>query len=94
MSRRPFKIVFSDKNKLEAMIELRKQGWTYHSLALVFGVDFSSIYHECKKFHVEKGKDNIDFTPRSIIHLLEIKAQEPKMYADYLREYKSQRFLR
>lgn len=91
-TRKPFKMVFRNKHKLDSMLSLRKMGWTYMSLALLYGVDYTSIYHECKKFNVKKEKDSVDFSVRSILNDLGIHAKKEKTYADYLREagYKSQ----
>lgn len=86
MIRKPFKKIFKDKQKLSTMISLREKGWTYKSLALVFGVDYSSIYHECKKFHVEKRGESVDFSVRSLLTNMGIEAKKERMYADYLRE--------
>lgn len=87
MSRIPFKKIFhTDKKKLDFMLSLRRQGWSYLSLAFVFGVDHSSIYHECKKFSVTTDHGTIDFGIRTILRDLDIKVPKVKMYADYLRE--------
>ncbi len=94
MARKPFKMIFGDRNKLDTMLSLRRHGWTYGSLALLYNVDYSSIYHQCKKFHVEPPGYRVDFSVRTILRDLGIKAKKEKMYADYLREsgYKSQMY--
>ena len=79
------KRVFNKKDKLEKLIELRKEGWTYLSLAFIFGVDHSSIYYECKKYNVDNPTDTINFGPRTVLRIFSITARE-KTYADYLRE--------
>lgn len=87
MSRKPYKkIFFNDKKKLDLLLDLRRQGWSYFSIAFIFGVDHSSIYHECKKFSVEKNHETIDFSVRTILHNLDIKVPKVKMYKDYLRD--------
>lgn len=80
------KHVFSNKRKLELMLRLRKEGWTYHSLGFVFGVDYTSIYGECKKFNVKKEKENVDLSVRSILTNLGIRARKVKSYEDYLMQ--------
>lgn len=83
---RHYKKIFQDPNKILIMSELRQKGWGYTALAMVFGVDHSSIYHECKKFNIPKGKEHIEFGIRTILDTLHIEVKRPKMYADYLRE--------
>ncbi len=91
--RAPFKIVFNDKKKLDEMLELRKRGWTYMSLGLLYGVDYSSIYHTCKKYNVEplfstKGLNKLNFN-LSINHILKtigLRQKKIKNYADYLKD--------
>lgn len=94
MSRLSYTRVFRDKGNLEEMLSLRRKGWTYHSLAFLYGVDHSSIYHECKKFEVEPIKKKVSFSIKSVLSMLEIKVKGPKTYNDYLREagYKSQEY--
>jgi hypothetical protein len=43
------KKIFTDKKVLEKMLDMRRNGWGYVNLGIVFGVDFSTIYYECKK---------------------------------------------
>lgn len=91
--RSPFKIIFDDKKKLHEMLELRKKGWTYISLGTLYGVDYSSIYHECKKFHVEPpikatrlNKAGINLSTGYILKIVGLKPKRIKSYADYLRD--------
>lgn len=91
--RTPFKFIFDDKKKLNEMLELRKKGWTYVSLGFLYGVDFSSIYHECKKFHVEppvkatrSNKAGIVLSPDNILKVVGLKPKKIKTYADYLKD--------
>ncbi len=92
--RTSYKKVFGDKELLESMFRLRRKGWTYMSLAIVYGVDFSSIYHECKKFNVKRSKKTVELSVKSVLDGLGIKAKKEKMYQDYLREagYKPQEY--
>ncbi len=83
---KPYIKIFENRDRLTKMLELRQNGWTYTSLALIYGVDHSSIYHQCKKFHVEKKEGPIDFSIRSLLRELEIRVPKEKTYADYLNE--------
>lgn len=82
---------FTDKRKLNTMLELRKQGWSLVSLGIIFGVDFSSIYHLCKKYHIEKGDEELVFNLKHIIALTNVSVRLPKSYADYLEEDRNRR---
>lgn len=84
--RTSYKKVFKEDQILNGMLQLRRSGWTYMSLALLFGVDYSSIYHQCKKFHALKLNKPVDFSVKSILRTLDIKSKKVKMYEDYLRE--------
>lgn len=93
MTREPYKKIFSDKKLLDMMFSLRIKGWSYPSLAMIFGVDYSSIYHECEKFHIKKmGNNNLNM--KLILKELGVKAPKLKTYEDYLKEagYKSQSY--
>lgn len=68
------------------MLELRRKGWSLVSLGIIFGVDFSSIYHLCKKYKIEKSENTLAFNPKNIIALTNILVKTPKNYADYLKE--------
>ena len=70
------------------MLSLRRQGWTYLSLAFIYGVDHSSIYYECKKYGVKNPIQTIDFSPRTVVNILNIHPKKEKMYADYVKEAK------
>ena len=98
MSTRTYTRKFDDKKKLASMLALREQGWSYLSLAFIFGVDFSSIYYECKKYGVDKTTNQITFItplPLDPINLTDILAsviavkKVPMCYADYLAIEKS-----
>jgi hypothetical protein len=84
--------VFNDKKKLEEMLNLRKAGWTYQSLAMIYGVDHSSIYGQCKKYGIPKSPVNINLNISSILVLLEIRSKPAKSYSDYLVEERHRRF--
>lgn len=84
--RTPYKKVFAEDQILNEMLQLRRAGWTYMSLALLFGVDYSSIYHQCKKFNALKFDKPVNFSVKSILSTLDIKSKKVKMYEDYLRE--------
>lgn len=80
------KKIFKDPKKFSLMSDLRQRGWSYKSIAIVFGIDHSSVYHSCKKFHILKGKEEIDFGIKGILSSIGVKCKKEKMYADYLRE--------
>lgn len=87
MKRAPYKKVFVDKQKLEAMKVLRQNGWTAHSIALVFGIDYSSVLYQCRKFDIHKGEKNVDFSLGYILSMLGVRSPEEKRiktYQDYL----------
>jgi hypothetical protein len=92
------KNVFKDPHKKNNMLSLRRQGWTYLSLAFIYGVDHTSIYYECKKYKIANPVNTVDFSPKSIVNLLGISLPKDKNYSDYLREagYErlSQRYLK
>lgn len=86
------------KKELDELISLRKKGWTYESLAFLYGVDHSSIYHLCKKYGAEPGTHRISFdfpavieavNPQvDVISILESVRRKPVCYADYLLSIK------
>lgn len=86
--RRPFTKPFRNKNRLITMLSMRENGWSYTGLALVYGVDHSSIYHECKKFNVGRKSESVDFSIKSILSGLEIRVPQERTYAEYLEESK------
>lgn len=86
------KNTFSDLNKLDLMVRLRRNGWTYQSIGLFLDVDHSAVYQHCKKLKVKK--DRVGFSIYNIITSLSIKVKvkKEKMYKDYLEESKLQVF--
>lgn len=86
--------VFKNKKNLESLIRLRRKGYTLKSLALIFNVDFTSVYHHVKGIKSENvlilTLSNIFLTFQvdyiSIIHLLDIHPKQQKTYAEYLAE--------
>ena len=93
MKNRVFKKVFTDKNRLNSMIQFRQKGFSYLSLAVIYGVDHSSIYYICKKYGVEKGGHNIEFSIPTIISLSDVTVRRrPKSYAEYLEEAKNREY--
>ena len=86
--------VFKDKHTLNSLVKLRQKGYSLHSLAFIFNVDFSSVYHHVKDI---KSDNDISLTlpnilstfqvdTTSILHLLDIHSRQLKSYADYLKE--------
>jgi len=85
---------FKNPNVLNAMIELRRRGWTYKSLGIIFDVDHSSVYNACKIRGIEIPKHPVSL---NIFELLSKFIQPPKeqklkTYADYLEEDRRRRF--
>lgn len=86
--------VFGDKDTLKSMLKLRRQGFTYHSLGFIFGVDHSSIYHHCKNivplkriaFELPSVISTFLVDTRDIISLIEIRPKRDKTYSEYLKE--------
>ena len=89
---RPFK----DKQTLKSLLKLRKQGYTYPSLAFLFSVDTSSIYHHVRglmpRQHVVLDVGSIfhsfDIDTGEIISLLGLHISHPKTYNEYLAKDK------
>lgn len=89
---RHFVMIFKDREKLKDMLEMRKQGWTYESLAIIFGVDHSSIYKACKIRGIVRIKEPISIDLSLILNELGIKPREEKSYQDYLEEQHRRKF--
>ena len=91
--------VFRDKDKLKTLKELRKKGYTYHSLAFLYSVDFSSIYHHVKgvtpQSHLVLNLSNLlscfQVDTSDILSLLDLHVKQQKSYEDYLRENEQKR---
>lgn len=83
--RTPFKKVFADKAKMSRMLALRKQGWSYLSLADLYGVDFSSIYHQCKLHNVVVLHKGSIFSINTIVATV-VKPKHALCYEDYLKK--------
>ena len=89
---RPFK----DKQTLKSLKKLRKQGYTYPSLAFLFNVDMSTVYHHVKglmpRQHVVFDIDSIfhsfEVDTGEIISLLGLHVSHPKTYNEYLMKNK------
>ncbi len=88
MRNKPYNEVFSDKRKLETMLEFRKQGFSLISLGVIFGVDFSTIYYHCKKNNIKKINAPKELSIPTLLSMYQIRAYRPKSYAEYLAESK------
>lgn len=44
--------LFKDKQKLYKMVNLRRNGWAFTSLELIFGCSRISIQDQCKKYQI------------------------------------------
>ena len=80
--------IFKDDNKLREMLSLRQNGWTLKSLAIIYGVDHSSIYKWCILKKVKKPLVTISLNLPSIISETGLipKRTRLKMYEDYLND--------
>ena len=58
---------FKDKQTLKNLRSLREKGYTYHSLAFLYGVDFSTVYYHVRDIH---PKETISFSIPRIFSLL------------------------
>lgn len=76
----------NDEKLLEKMLELRRQGWTYVSLAFIFGVDHSSIYKWCKVRGIPRPSVTRAIDVPTIISQFGYESRHEKTYAEYLRE--------
>lgn len=94
MRNKPYNEVFSDKRKLETMLEFRRQGFSLISLGIIFGVDFSTIYYHCKKNHIQKLSEPKEFSIPALLSMYQIRAYRPKSYAEYLSDSKERSRLR
>jgi hypothetical protein len=45
--------LFLRKEKLYLLVNLRRTGHTYKSIALFFNCDYSSVKFQCRKYHIE-----------------------------------------
>src|SRR5260221_11247967 len=64
------KKTFIQKNKLYAMLNLRLNGLAMSSLALLFGVDRSSIAYQCEKYQIGPQDDSIYTIERIISQII------------------------
>lgn len=72
------------------MVQLRKMGFSYISIATIFGIDHSSVYAKCKKYSIIKGEKDLEFGIKYIIELEPaIYAIKPKSYKEYLIQQKN-----
>ena len=84
------------EEEFNQLVVLRQRGWTYKSLAFIYGVDHSSIYHFCKTRGIERGEHEVSFDLPSVIEISQpvsvipsilelIIRPKPSCYADYLK---------
>lgn len=89
---RPFK----DKQTLKSLKRLRKQGYTYPSLAFLYSVDISTVYHHVQGLmprqhvvlDVSSILDSFMVDTGELISLLGLRVVHPKSYHDYLMKDK------
>lgn len=85
MTRTPFKKVFSDPEKLARMLALRAKGWSYVSLGDLYGVDYTSIYHNCKVHKVTIQRHANPFSVVAIVTTV-VKPKHTMSYEDYFKK--------
>jgi hypothetical protein len=86
MKKRSYVRIFKDERLLTDLLILRQLGWTLKSLALIYGVDHSSIYKWCKITGVHRRNPNtISIEISDIISVLGVKSPQDKTYKDYLK---------
>jgi len=78
--------VFNDKKKLNSMLVMRKKGYSLISLGIIYGADFTTIYHHCKSNKIKKNKSELQFSIPNILSLVEMKIRKSKSYMEYLIE--------
>lgn len=78
------KKIFSNKELLEKMLVMRRAGWDYISLGIIFNVDHSTIYYECKKASVNK-QGGVSFCIPFIIK--QAIGTKPFSYNDFVNKY-------
>lgn len=83
--------IFRNQNVLNAMLELRRRGWTYQSLGLLFNVDHSSIYMACKLRKIAVPHHPISLNIFDVISQFIKPVDPPKvskeiMYRDFLEK--------
>lgn len=81
---RTYQKVFKDEHKLERMLHMRQDGWTFESLAIIFGVDHSSIYKACKVHKVKPSTTLISLDFSELLLLTGFIPRKEKTYKDYL----------
>lgn len=83
---RTFSKVFRDKTKLVKMLHMRRCGWTFKGLAVVFGVDYSSIYKACKIHGVVPLTRLIPFDLSNVFILTGFTPRREKSYREIIEE--------
>lgn len=53
------KKVFTDKNKLYYLLNMRLCGFSYETLAVFFKVDRTSVENQCEKYDINNATKNI-----------------------------------
>lgn len=89
---RTFTMVFKDRTKLIKMLHMRRCGWTMESLAVIFGVDHSSIYKACKIHNVHPMTGLVSIDLSSLIMLTGYQPRKVKTYQDYIEEERRRKF--
>ncbi len=97
------KVFQKDPEKLERMLRMREEGYSAAELGRIFGVDHTSILHQCRKYKTKPFKKKIAYKPEKIKSW--IRSREPilkreginlgkDLYEDYLKENQDKEFIR
>lgn len=71
--------LFKDKEKLYAMVNLRRNGWALTSLSLLYGCQVPSIWDQCDKYGVIPLTDEVYTAERITTKVLvELLPDEPR----------------
>lgn len=82
------KKVLTTKNKqlLEEMLQLRRDGWSYRKLAKKYGLDHTSIMYHCHKYLTKKecSRSNTKYKLKAPTKVKLPPLPKAKRYKDYL----------
>jgi hypothetical protein len=86
MSRTTYNKVFQNKENLDRMLKMRRQGWDVVSLGILFRVHPDSIDYQCIKHGIERGNNKLRLNITRILLITKIPTYKVKSYKDYLNE--------
>lgn len=85
---------FKDEHKRTEMLNLRRSGWTYEAIAIIYGVDHSSIYFWCKREHIPVPIVPMSFQDivPTIVTSFIPEGKHEKTYQDYLEDERRRKY--